>query len=284
VTRRAILVHRLTAGEGDHTRGQLERQVRRRGYQPIHVSLRGAPSAGLLGLPADALIVAGGDGTLRAMLPCLIARDLPVAILPLGTANNVARSLGLMTAFEGLAMPAQRLDIGFLEGLGAPVPFVEAVGLGALAGLLDRESDGPSGEDKLQRGRRSLAKQLMEMTSFDMRLHLDDEVVEGRFLAVEALNVSHAGPSLVLAPDADPGDGRLDVFCIAPEGRDDFLSWLEGPRRDAPPGLRRRARRIRLLWDGECDLRIDDKLIDRSEAPARIGMGIARQVAVGLPP
>lgn len=283
MSRHAILVHKSSAGSGNHTRGQLERQIRLRGYRPLYVPLTGHPPPRLGVLPADAVIVAGGDGTLRAMLPHLLARDLPVAILPLGTANNVARSLGIMSPFDGLDMPRRGMDVGLLKGLSAPRPFVESTGLGAIAGLLRREAEGPSGEDKLQRGRRALAEELAAMAPFTPRLQLDDEVLEERFLIVEVLNVSHAGPSLVLAPDADPADGHLDVFCVTMDGRDSFLAWLQGDRMSPPPGLRRRARRVRILWDGRCDLRIDDQFVPQPEGPVRVEMSIARRLVVDLP-
>ena len=50
---------------------------------------------------AELVILGGGDGTMNAAAPALVATGLPLAILPLGTANDLARSLG--KAWQGRA-------------------------------------------------------------------------------------------------------------------------------------------------------------------------------------
>ncbi|HET6777371.1 MAG TPA: diacylglycerol kinase family protein, partial [Gemmatimonadales bacterium] len=51
----------------------------------------------------DRVIVAGGDGTLNAVLQGLVGTDLPLGILPLGTANNLARTLRIPTSLPEAA-------------------------------------------------------------------------------------------------------------------------------------------------------------------------------------
>lgn len=48
----------------------------------------------------DAVIVGGGDGTLNAAAPGLMQTGLPLGILPLGTANDFARTLGIPATLE----------------------------------------------------------------------------------------------------------------------------------------------------------------------------------------
>ncbi len=48
----------------------------------------------------DSVIIGGGDGTLNAALPAILETDLPLGILPLGTANDLARTLNLPTTLE----------------------------------------------------------------------------------------------------------------------------------------------------------------------------------------
>ena len=54
--------------------------------------------ADALGEPADLIVAAGGDGTVLKVISHLRDRSIPIAILPLGGANNIARSLGRATA------------------------------------------------------------------------------------------------------------------------------------------------------------------------------------------
>ena len=50
--------------------------------------------------PGDVVLVAGGDGTVRKAAEFLIGRGVPIALLPLGTANNVSRTLGLSDSVQ----------------------------------------------------------------------------------------------------------------------------------------------------------------------------------------
>jgi YegS/Rv2252/BmrU family lipid kinase len=69
----------------------------------------------------DRVIVAGGDGTLNAAVQGLVGTGLPLAVLPLGTANNLARTLRLPATLEGACEVAARgtrrpIDLGWVNG------------------------------------------------------------------------------------------------------------------------------------------------------------------------
>ncbi|BFM19209.1 lipid kinase [Gilvimarinus japonicus] len=68
----------------------------------------------------DLVIVGGGDGTISSMASTLYQCDLPLAVLPLGTANDLARSLGLTGALDEafdviVAGQRQRIDLGVVN-------------------------------------------------------------------------------------------------------------------------------------------------------------------------
>src|SRR5690606_29829935 len=89
-------------------------------------------------------------------------------------------------------------------------------------------------------------------------LVVDGSELGGEWLLVEMLNIAYAGPGLQLAPDADPGDGLLDLMCLAAERRTEALDWLEVAEGRGPaPASLRRCRSVRFGWDGG-PLRIDD--------------------------
>ncbi len=82
----------------------------------------------------DLVVVGGGDGTMNAAAPALIETGLPLGILPLGTGNDLARTLGLPLTVEGAADVIadgheRRIDVGEVNGL--PFFNVASVGLSA---------------------------------------------------------------------------------------------------------------------------------------------------------
>ncbi len=83
---------------------------------PIHIRMREAAAG-----DADVVVAAGGDGTITAAAEALRGSDKLLAILPLGTANLLARDLGLMLApdawFDMLpAMEPRTIDAGEVNG------------------------------------------------------------------------------------------------------------------------------------------------------------------------
>src|SRR3954464_12371953 len=93
------LFHNPTAGEGEHSKDTLIRQIEKAGYNCSYSSTK---KAGIEETPpevADILVAVGGDGTVRKLAAHLLERPLrdkpgPIGLLPAGTANNIARTLG----------------------------------------------------------------------------------------------------------------------------------------------------------------------------------------------
>src|SRR6188508_3430900 len=82
---------------------------------------------------AECVVVAGGDGTVARAARVLAGGPVPLAILPLGTANNIARSLDIRGDVEQLAACWQdgqvvKIDVGVLEARGSAHRFIESVG------------------------------------------------------------------------------------------------------------------------------------------------------------
>ncbi len=54
-------------------------------------------------LKTDLIVLAGGDGTVRKAAPHILGKEIPIGLFPLGTANNIAKTLGISGDTESVA-------------------------------------------------------------------------------------------------------------------------------------------------------------------------------------
>jgi diacylglycerol kinase (ATP) len=266
------LVHNPTAGGGEDA-GDVVQLLTDAGHEVRHRSSKGNWKR-LLQDPGDLVVAAGGDGTVRKVALTAADRGLRFAVLPIGTANNIAKTLGMLGDARQLveswsADPPleRRLDIGEVSGAPGTRRFVESVGGGPVAELIRR---GDEVEEDVQllgretdRGLHVLTDEVRRARMLPWRVMADGVDLSGDYLAVEVLNVRFVGPNVPLAPDADPSDGLLDVVLIGEEDRDPVLAYLEKRLNLASgvmPSLRTaRAKRVELVAPAGARLHVDDK-------------------------
>lgn len=277
------LVHNAGAGEGDTSREQLLRALHAAGHRVRYVPHEAARSGRWLDDAGDAVIVAGGDGTVADVALQVAGRDLTLAILPTGTANNIARSFGipldvpaLLDALgAGAARSAHRVSwsVGEVRAPWGTERFVEAAGVGVFARLLREVKRIPEHEahmdpsrawsrhDEIRRARRRLLHVVERAPVRRLSLEADDAALGGDYLMVEALNIRFAGPAIELAPGAGREDGRLVLSVLRADERDAFAAFVAGAiegRAPPCPLATRRVRRLRLDWPLD-DGRLDDR-------------------------
>ena len=168
----------------------------------------------------EGLVVSvGGDGTLRAIALRMRGRDRPLAIVPLGTANNVAAALGLtnggspLEMLQGLDRPRPRpFDLGRVVDGRGETSFLEAAGFGLYAELLARYRP-DEGKDVL-RAIDAIEHVVPDFRAKPLRVVADGAEYHDEFLLVTLMNTPRMGLRIPLAPDADPSDGRLDLVMI----------------------------------------------------------------------
>src|SRR5688572_23259970 len=93
--RRATLIHNSKAGDKRHDRATLVELLEHAGYTVAYFAVKECDLAEVLGHPAEIVVSAGGDGTAARIAAHASSSGPPIAILPLGTANNIAHSLGV---------------------------------------------------------------------------------------------------------------------------------------------------------------------------------------------
>jgi diacylglycerol kinase family enzyme len=269
------LLHNEEAGDGvslDH----IVRALERAGHEPVCVVENAADAHELLGVPTDLVVAAGGDGTVAIAARLLAGARIPLAILPLGTANNVANGFCTHGPIEELVERwrhgrRRALDLGVVGGSGERRHFVEAVGSGLIPNGIARMRARPPGDqtssiDKLTIALRTFREILADAAPYPGTVVADGRRMTGSFLLIEVLNTRSVGPNIVLSPAADPSDGRLSVVVARAEDRAE-LDYCLAERlagRDAGPPLHAlHAARVEL--EGEVVLHVDDRL----EPPCR---------------
>lgn len=277
------LLHNRTAGDQEPQPGRLLAWLRREGFRPRYFDLH-PTLADPTALPAsDLVVVAGGDGSFREAALKLAGRGTPLALLPVGTANNVARSLGIVGTMPEIIASwhhgrRARFDIGLARGPWGEEKFVEGVGAGLFARIIDILSRVELPEVHLQAGRphriasdlRSTTVLAHEMAPVLIEAIADGERLSGQFLLFEILNVGHLGAGIRLAA-TEVSDGRFDLVLAPLADRGKLLDTLRDVACGEPSAGRLAARRCRSveLILPPCEFRIDDRVLVLAD-PARV--------------
>jgi diacylglycerol kinase (ATP) len=262
---RVTLLHNPSAGEEAITPDDLLDALRTAGHDPTLHSTDAEGGLERVQDPGDVLLAVGGDGTVRKLALALGLHGPPVAVLPLGTANNVARSLGLPASLDDVIASLEGgslrpVDVGIARSGGAERHFIESVGVGLFAegmALVDAHVQEDvartiGADAERQRDLRLLKTLLQLHRAGRCRAVLDGDPVTGDMLLVEAMNMRCFGPNLCLAPDADPGDGLLDVVLVDDADRPALSAYLDDRIAGLDPTPARfrvrRAAHVRLEW------------------------------------
>jgi diacylglycerol kinase (ATP) len=196
----------------------------------------------------EVVAAAGGDGTVGLVATALIDTPVALGVLPLGSAMNVARGLGIPRDLDEAAAilaggSRRSIDVGEANGR----PFLEAVSVGLSAGLFAEAQRIDDGHYAALVG---LIGVLVQHRPARVRLRLDDRTVTTRALMVTVANGPYTGIGLTLAPDARLDDGLLDVRIVERFSKTELVRhfWaIAFGRRAYQPRIRtERASRVRV--------------------------------------
>ena len=273
---RVTLVHNPTAGgTGKDDARRLEKMLERAGHEVRYVSSKDDDWKRALKKRADLVAVAGGDGTVGRVIRRMVGRGVPVTLLPSGTANNIARTFGLLDrSFEDLVRGWEgtrrvKLDLGVAKGPWGERYFIEGVGAGLFANLLARPRKKAaklgSPEEIVDRALRRLQDMAVHGEAVEVAAALDGKDISGRYLLFEAINLRYVGPNMFLAPNGKPGDGKLDVVLVTEDERAWLLEYLnrwQKNRERLAVLPTQRGERLQIEWTGY-ELHVDDRLYPR---------------------
>jgi diacylglycerol kinase (ATP) len=183
----------------------------------------------------DLIIVAGGDGTVRAVAEAVRGSDTSLALLPSGTGNLLARNLqmtlddapgSVRAAFTG---KDRQVDLGMISieranGDREQHAFVVMAGLGMDAKMIANTDEDLKKKAGWAAYVKAIATSLRDPAELHLRFRLDDG--EPKRATVHTLILGNCGSlpaNILLMPDAVVDDGLFDLMMMRPGG---FLGWL----------------------------------------------------------
>ena len=225
----------------------------------------------------DLVVAAGGDGTVATAAGIASRTSAALAILPLGTANNIARSLGVEAPPHELVSSwssARHLpfDLGHARAAKHEWLVVEGLGGGLVpAGIVRSQAEQKGRQEMAPAAEVAAAVRAFHDTLVELEPRLWTFVADGtrisdEFLLVEILNIRSIGPNLVFGPDASPSDGYFDVVMAQECHRAQLLTYLERRAAGETARLALPCRRAREVIIERCvEMHIDDERVDTCE-------------------
>ncbi|HET7897826.1 MAG TPA: diacylglycerol kinase family protein [Flavisolibacter sp.] len=270
------LIHNPTAGDEAHSKDILIQQIENAGFGCRYRSTK-EPGWKELDEDADLLAIAGGDGTVRKVVKQVLRKDsglkkIPLAVIPLGTANNLAGTFNSKQELSTLLQSwkeeqIKKVDVGKVENVPDIDFFLEGFGFGIFPMLMKqmkkREVAYNSPEEELQGALKTLHKILLEYEPRRCELEVDGTDHSGTFYVVEVMNIRSIGPNMLLAPMADPGDGELEIVLVPEAHKEKFSSFLIHKLTNSGEEFHfhtLKGKKIRIRWNGT-RLHADDKML-----------------------
>jgi diacylglycerol kinase (ATP) len=177
----------------------------------------------------DLVVAAGGDGTVRVVADGLANSGIPMGIVPSGTANLLARNLGIpMAEAEAIEVVlsgrTRTIDLIKLSVDGAEGEhYAVMAGMGIDAMIMDETRDDL--KDKIGTAAYFVAAaRAMGRLPVPMRIKVDDHRTHRRRAMICVVgNVGGLPGNITLIPGAEPDDGLLDVYVASPHR---FTQWI----------------------------------------------------------
>lgn len=270
---------------GETEAREVVRSIQRYGHDIVRLVGKDDRLERLLEKDADAVVAGGGDGTIARVAKLMAGRAQPMAMLPLGTANNIATNLGCTAPVDELIRHWSQarighIDLGRVSGPFGERHFLESVGGGLVAetiALMDARpmSDALPPSWRIDRAIDGYLDELAEAEPQPWSLIVDTAEVRDDFLLVEVLNIASIGPRIVLSDRADPSDGLLTLVVARRDDRQRLMHYLH--RRtagDEPPlSLPSWTAREVVVRSGHGRMHIDDEVIDLvPESPVTVSI------------
>jgi diacylglycerol kinase family enzyme len=271
---RICLFWNATAG-GGNSLDELTAQFAGAGHSVECVVHRNDDLRAHLNNRIDCVAAAGGDGTIARAARALAGGTMPLGIVPSGTANNIATSLG----FEGSPRElisrwrpdrVASIDVGIVESPSGKGCFLESVGCGLVTDCIDKARDTISKDDPethLDDARQLYVEMLRDLDAREYSIKIGDEDVSGQYLLIEVMNMPLMGPGVRLTSEASAADGLLSVVAVDARDRVRLCEYLRRLRDGSTADGGFKSWRVPSLEiRGASRMHVDDRIDDVDDA------------------
>jgi len=269
------LIHNPTAGDEEHNKEVLVEQIEKAGFVCRYSSTKDDDWKEWE--EADLIAIAGGDGTVRKVVKKVLKqkgnnKKLPIGLLALGTANNIAKTFEVDPDTEKVieswkTAGFKKVDIGLIENVPDVDFFLEGLGFGIFPYLMkemkNAKNEYRTPAEELKAAQKMLHTILMDYEPRQCHLEVDGTDHSGKFYMVEVMNIKSIGPNMVLAPMADPGDGEFEIVLVPEAHKEKFSQYLLDKLTDDDEGYHfhtLKGKNIIIRWDGT-RIHVDDQMM-----------------------
>jgi diacylglycerol kinase (ATP) len=239
------------------------------------------------------VIAMGGDGTIEAVMRGMIGGKARLGIVPTGTENNIAKSLGipkdLREACDLIASDnTLRLDLGQLTTRkGKKFVFFEMATIGLSAAVYPDANKAASG--KLSSIKATAMTFIHQETRPTVYLTLDDESkIEVETMLVMVSNTPIFGKNFLVAPEASLQDGLLDISVYPDFGKIELLRYyaavMDGGYSGDGKVQHYQARKIKIKTSPKLDVMADGVELGRGTIEVKVRPGALRVITAGKSP
>ncbi|MEH2465924.1 lipid kinase [Nostoc sp.] len=163
----------------------------------------------------DLVIIGGGDGTLNAAVDALVDTQLPLGILPLGTANDLAKTLGIPNSLSKACKIIaygnfRRIDLGWVNGK----HFFNVASMGLSVKITQRLTKKVKRRWGIFAYAATALQVIWEARPFTAEIVINGESVRVKTVQIAVGNGRYYGGGMAVAHDATIDDQRLDLYSL----------------------------------------------------------------------
>ena len=213
----------------------------------------------------DVVLVAGGDGTISTIIKGLQDQPVTFGLIPTGSMNNIGQSIGLgdelAEAVEVINQGhVEKMDLGLINGR----VFIESVGFGLVAEIMNRVGEQDSKKEVLKVVRHTLAE-VVTTDTHKVHMKADDRELDFETVWLTVTNTGRAAAALV-DPSSNVHDHLLEVVYCEPIDSTELarytMAFVRNSHIREEKFHRLRAKKIELTLPKKVQIHIDGELIE----------------------